>query len=324
MFYLLRPHILDEIDRELKYEWFGQIITRYENEHGDIPGLYRDNRGVLYHPHLHEEIPLGTMMVEKYRRPKWKFNKILYCEKEGFFPILKDVKWPERHDCALLTSKGHASRAAKDIIDFLGETDEEILFYCIHDADAAGTMIYQALQEGTAARKERKVKVHNLGLESWEAIKEIGLEPEGFSKKKLPVADYVIKYDDENDGEWADWLQSNRVELNAMTTPQFLNWLDNKMAKFGKGKLIPPDAVMENKLKESAISKIRDKVEEKILREAGYEDQVKETTERLIPVLEEESGTLREVVTQDLEKTPENQWSKPVDQVAEEIVNRFI
>ena len=80
-------------------------------DQGDgLPGMYRDDRGVLYHPHTGETIPLGTRAVEEYRRPAWTFNKILYCEKEGFFPILVDAQWPERHDCALLTSKGYASR----------------------------------------------------------------------------------------------------------------------------------------------------------------------------------------------------------------------
>ena len=51
-----------------------------------------------------------------------------------------------------------------------------------------------------------------------------------------PVADYVH----DHDGDWVDWLQTNRVELNAMTTPQLIEWLDHKMAEHGDGKLIPP------------------------------------------------------------------------------------
>jgi len=73
--------------------------------------------------------------------------------------------WPEKHDCALLTSKGQPSRAARDLLDLLGDSDEEITFYCIHDADAYGTTIYQALQEATKARPARKVTVVNLGPE---------------------------------------------------------------------------------------------------------------------------------------------------------------
>src|SRR5207249_4516476 len=84
-----------------------------------------------------------ALAVQQYRRPVWTFNKILYCEKEGFFPILKDASWPERHDCALLTSKGFSSRAVRDVLDLLGATEEPLTFYCIHDADGPGTLIYQ-------------------------------------------------------------------------------------------------------------------------------------------------------------------------------------
>lgn len=187
-------------------------------------------------------MPLGTRTVEGYRRPEWTFNKILYCEKEGFFEILKDIKWPELHDCALLTSKGFASRAARDLLDMLGDTDDEITFFCIHDADASGTLIYQSLQEATAARPKRRVSVVNLGLEPSEAL-EMGLEVEKpkKSKKKRPVASYIQP-------EWAKWLQHNRIELNAMSTPQFLEWLDKKMASYGNGKLIPPEQVLTDEL----------------------------------------------------------------------------
>lgn len=52
----------------------------------------------------------------------------------------------------MLTSKGFASRAARDVIDLLGDSEEELYFYCIHDSDASGTLIYQALTEATRAR----------------------------------------------------------------------------------------------------------------------------------------------------------------------------
>jgi hypothetical protein len=60
------------------------------------------------------------------------------------------------------------------------------------------------------------------------------------------VAEYVL---DRDDGDhWEEWLQDHRVELNAMTTPQFIEWLDVKMAKHGVGKLIPPADVLEDEL----------------------------------------------------------------------------
>ena len=153
LFYTVRPYVQKALEVEPEYNYFGKVITDHETAHAEIKGLYRDARGVVYHPHTGEEIPLGTLQVEEYERPKYTFNKILYSEKEGLFQILRAAQWPERHDCALMTSKGFASRAARDLLDLLGETDEELLVFCIHDADAAGTMIYQALQDGTAARK---------------------------------------------------------------------------------------------------------------------------------------------------------------------------
>ena len=52
----------------------------------------------------------------------------------------------------------------------MGDTDEPLTFFCIHDADGYGTMIYQTLQEGTKARPARQVDIVNLGLEPDEAL----------------------------------------------------------------------------------------------------------------------------------------------------------
>ena len=41
---------------------------------------------------------------------------------------------------------------------------------CIHDADAAGTMIAQTLQEATRARGRRRIEIVDLGLQPWQAI----------------------------------------------------------------------------------------------------------------------------------------------------------
>src|SRR5262249_28118232 len=151
----------------------------------------------------------------------------VYIEKEGFVEALKAVQWPERHDSMLMSSKGFTTRAARDLVDKLAEHDEPVTIFCVHDADAYGTMIYQTFQEATKARGARKIKIVNLGLEPWEA-REMGLGVEDLepSEKRKPVADYVLE---EGDGEeWEEWLQTHRTELNAMTTPQFIDWLDQK------------------------------------------------------------------------------------------------
>jgi hypothetical protein len=293
---------------ELDWNYFCSVITDYEAENGDIPGMYRDPRGTLYHPHVREEIPLGTLAVEIYVPPKWTFNKLIYCEKEGFNEIMKSVGWSERHDCALISSKGFASRAVRDMFDLLGETDWDIEFFCVHDADAPGTMIYQTLQEETRARGARKVKVINLGLEPEEALG-MGLEPEPIPGDKLKaVADYVTP-------EWQDWLQDYRVELNAMTTRQFIDWLDAKIAPYA-GKLVPPRDVLTDRLGERVKKNLRDQVMSRILAEADFEGQVEREVEARAGLVKSAARTIVADVAGALDANPDDPWTAPVERIA--------
>ena len=106
----MRPIIAKMLEKDLGWDYFSQTLTQeYEELYGDESQAYRDPRGTFYHPHSRDSFPLGTLQVEKYRRPEWRFNKVLFIEKEGFFEALKADGWPERHDCALMTSKGQPS-----------------------------------------------------------------------------------------------------------------------------------------------------------------------------------------------------------------------
>lgn len=313
LFYKTRE-LINSSGQTLDYNWFCQIVTEYETRYGELDTMYRDNRGIVYHPHDRVEIPLGTKTVSKYDRPVWKFNKILYCEKEGLFPMLRQSQWPERHDCALFSSKGYASRAARDLIDLLADTEEPITVFCLHDADAAGTNIYRTLQEATAARAARKVKIINLGLEPGEAVA-MGLQAETFKqgKKKLPVADYVPE-------EYRDWLQTHRIELNAMSSPQLIAWLDGKM-KLYSGKVIPPNAVLKAQLLANVKDAIRERETTKALAEYGIDRRVEEECERLKKALSAEKRLSKEVEAVLLEK-PSTLWAEQVSAIARRIIEK--
>jgi hypothetical protein len=170
LFYVLRPIVLEETGQALKIGNFNPIITDYENEYGEIAGMYREPRGSIYHPHIDQTIPLGTLTVEDYERPAWTFNKIVLIEKEGWSEALKEVQWPERHDCMVMSSKGFTTRAARDLVDKLAEHDEPVDVFFVHDGDAHGTEIFETFQQATKARGARLIKVINLGLEPWEGI----------------------------------------------------------------------------------------------------------------------------------------------------------
>jgi hypothetical protein len=312
--YVLRPIVKDETGKEITTENFNSIITNYESEHGEIPGMYREPRGSIYHPHRDETITLGTLMVEDYERPAWTFNKLVYIEKEGFSEALKETQWPERHDCMLMSSKGFSTRAARDLVDKLAEHDEPVTVFCVHDADGHGTTIFQTFQEATKARGARKIKIANLGLEPWEAI-EMGLEVEEIErgKKRRPVANYVLERDDlAPDGEpWEDWLQTHRIELNAMTTPQFIEWLDGKLAAYDK--LIPPPEVLEAELAERIEQKVRAAVSERILREANVDAQV---AAAIAEIETPDSTALAAGIKRLFDVTPDAQWRDFIESMA--------
>jgi hypothetical protein len=318
LFYIIRPRFIEAFGAEPDYGYFSRVIAEHEDSQGqELPGIYRDNRGVLYHPHTGEEVPLGTRSVEEYRRPAWTFNKVLYCEKEGFFPLLRDVQWPERHDCALLTSKGFATRAARDALVLLGGTDEPLTFFCIHDADGPGTLIYEKLQEGvSAASPRRRAEVVNLGLEPEEA-RSMGLAVEPVQRKDgkaVPVARYVS-------GQERDWLQKNRIELNAMTTPQFLAWLDAKM-QGQPGKLVPPPAVLNDRLADDVRACLRDDIVARVMREAGVDVRVARAFAALAPELARLNPVVEGYVRAALGDDGAQEWSAPVRRLAVEVVSK--
>lgn len=321
LYYTVRPYVLKDCGvTELDYGTFCRIIADYERESGRLTGMYRDSRGTLYHPHTGEEIPIGTLTVEEYRRPEWTFNKVLYSEKEGLFQVLRAERWPERHDCALLTSKGHASGAAKDVIDFLAGTGEDITVFCIHDADAAGTVIYQALQEETRARPERKIQIINWGLEVEEA-RQMGLQVEDLDrpKQRRPVASYVAP-------DVAEWLQVHRVELNAMDTPQLLNWLDQKIAPYETrrfGKVIPPQRVIAERLAVEAERAIREQIVEGILREADIDRLVDAALGEVRPDLDAIDETVLDDILDDFEEDRTRPWSATVRDHADRLAVPF-
>jgi hypothetical protein len=316
LYYQLRPIVQQETGQLLLTGNFEGIITDYENEHGPIPGMYREPRGSVYHPHRGEEIPLGTLTVENYERPAWTFNKLVYIEKEGFSEALKAVGWPERHDCALMSSKGFSTRAARDLIDNIAACDEPCTIFCVHDADAYGTMIFQTLQEETKARGARKVRVVNLGLEPWEAVDD-GLEIENVEAgdKHKPVANYVLER--EGDDCWEDWLQTHRVELNAMTTPQFIDWLNRKMEAHGGNKLIPPAEVIKEELEEYLEKRVRDLITQRILRDAGLEEQI---CAELNSIQRPHDATVIEDLKKTLFRSPQQSWRAHVEAIVTKLV----
>jgi hypothetical protein len=172
------------------------------------------------------------------------------------------------------------------------------------------------VQEATQARGARKINIVHLGLHPWEAIA-IGLEVETVEegKRRKPVADYVLNRRDRvpNGDTWEEWLQTHRIELNAMTTPQFIAWLDGKMAEAKYGKLIPPDEVLEAELATRIEQKTRAAITELILREAKLDDQVKAAVDA---IKTPGAATLVKDIKRLFKTEPERDWRSHIEAVA--------
>ncbi len=318
LYYLVRPRVNLSLGEVPTHAYFAKTLGDIEARQGhDIPGLYRDPRGTLLHPHTGQRIPLGTLSVEEYERPKFLFNKILYAEKEGFFEVLEHAKWPARHDCALMTAKGFPTRAARDLLDLLGDSEEELLVFCLHDADAFGTTIMQSLQEGTHARPRRRVRVIDLGLNPEEAI-EMGLEVEDLTAEERKGVRPVARYIEE---PWGEWLQEHRVELNAMTTPQLIEFLDAKMEEFASGRLVPPAPALLDHAAQHLRSALRVRLTDEILRDGRLEDRLVEAAAEHEPKMREDLGDLEALIRDRLDENPESRWTVELEHAVDDTLD---
>lgn len=295
LYYQVRPLVQDFTHAELTYSNFGNILTQYRQQIGEIKGLYFDPRGVLYEPHTGKSLLLGTREVAQYEFPSYLYNKILYIEKKGLFPILQKAKIADFYDMAIVAGEGYATEAIRNLFE-RADTNEDYQLFVLHDADPAGYNIARTLQEETARMPGYSVEVIDLGLKLEEAI-QMGLQTEEFTRKKaLPTELYlndteleyfegeVIGYKDNKKGQYipTQW-KCERVELNAMSAPEFIEYIELKLYVNGAtDKVIPPKEKLNNKAKEIFDSQIREEVNEALfdIFEEVIEKKLKELNEK--------------------------------------------
>jgi DNA topoisomerase VI subunit B len=325
LFYAVRPLVQGEHDKPIKYSYFKALLTDIECERGEIPGLLREPRGSIYHPHLRQTIPLSTETVAAYHRPFWTFNKIAYIEKAGTQKNLIETGWPEEFDCAIANTGGYTTRAVKDLFDLLATSSEPVTVFCIHDADAAGTMIYHTLQNETKARGARKVEIVNLGLEPWEGVS-MGLEVEEVegAERNRPVAPYVTEHDGgawrswlaaRGCESWSDWLQSYRIELNAMPPADRIAWVTGKVEKHPPRKVIPPAPLLHAKRITAASAAIADELQKR----ARIEER---TTEILQQIEWPSQARALEITCRYLERHRRDHWPDPMEAAGKQLAKR--
>ena len=251
--YFTQTLLKDYLD-EYEPSWAGNVVW--------------DARGNLREPHTGESVPLGGLDVMDYmgrwtdgrvecdpgappvpRRldtcgPSLRYSAAVFIEKEGFSPILENVQFAERHDVALLSTKGLSTGAACKLVHKLHTSGVRV--FVVRDFDLAGFKIVKTLRKGT--RRAPGTAVIDLGLRLAD-VKRLKLEPEEVSYKQRADPKRYLRGCGATKAEaaflvsrgvaWRERWSGERVELNAMTSPQFIAWLTRKMKKHGVRKVRP-------------------------------------------------------------------------------------
>jgi hypothetical protein len=194
--------------------------------------------------------------------PRNRYSSVLYIEKEGFLPLLQRAKFAERYDLAIMSSKGMSTTAARTIIEKLSES---ATIYVLHDFDKSGFSIL-----GTLTRDTRRYTYLNmpdvvdLGLRLTD-IEQWNLQSEDVEYRRFKKTD--PRWNLEENGATAEEIEflcgkktwqgysGRRVELNAFTSEQFVEWLDSKLEKHKVKKVISEEAMLAEAWRRAAATR---------------------------------------------------------------------
>jgi hypothetical protein len=154
----------------------------------------------------------------------------------------------ERYDIGLMSTKGLSVEAARRLVDDLCGRGVKVLV--LHDFDVTGFKIFGTL--GTDSRVctfKNQVALIDIGLRLADA-RPLGLKSEPFEiKGEWYKHALTLQRHGATDGE-IEFLRGNgeegqRIELNMMTAPVFVSFLEAKFAKHGIKKVVPKTEILE-------------------------------------------------------------------------------
>jgi len=330
--YAARPDILKRATKnELKSATFQNLLKDYIEQYNPNWKIAWDARGHILEPHTNKTIGLGGIEVENYIY-KWKydvdfkvpevkilidtkgpynrFSNVLFVEKEGFNEILTDAKIPELYDMALMSTKGLSNKAACDLIYKMDQKGVRV--FVLHDFDYAGFKILKTLREGV--RLSRGTDVIDLGFR-FEDIKDLPSEPIDYKRTRKYPGHYLkscgctvdeINFLVNPNCRWS-W-EGQRVELNAMTSEQLIEWLKKKLDEHGVEKYIPgKDDLIKGYQRAKYLQRIEEKIRE-------VEENMKYEAEE---IAEEDIDKINKEVKKLLKKDPELSWDRALWGIAD-------
>jgi hypothetical protein len=274
--YAARPHIQKVTGKPLNDAYFTQVLLPdfiEENGFDDWDVVY-DSRGAFAEPHDGEIFGVGTLEVRDYLAafhdpqlvdaalsqaevklsgPAGNFGAVLFVEKQGFDSLLKAAQIAERFDLAVMSTKGMSVVAARKLADEMC-FEHDIPLLLLHDFDKAGFSIAGTLQRDTRRYEfQNKITTIDLGL-SLTDVQTMRLESEHQFHRKGNKAALIANLQENGASQaeinfmFADFdrtRSTRRVELNAMTSPQFIAFLKRKLTEASIAKIIPKPDIIE-------------------------------------------------------------------------------
>jgi Protein of unknown function C-terminus (DUF2399) len=262
--YAARPAIL-ELTRRSQFgdQYFTQtLLPDYLNEfprETENWDVVFDDRGHFAEPHTGHTIGLGTLAVRGYLAecrepqiigaaiaparvstfgPNGRYRSALFIEKEGFISICEHTRIAERFDTALMSTKGMSVVAARRLIDALAAHGVRV--FVLHDFDVSGFSIRKTFTESGRRHKfQNNLDFVDIGLRL-DDVRELGLpsEPVALTASRETLAERLA-INGAADDEIAFLMTGQRVELNAMTSDQFIAFLERKLTEHGAAKVVP-------------------------------------------------------------------------------------
>ena len=328
--YAARPHIQKVTGRELRDDYFTQtLLPDYLNETGVNWNVVYDARGHFTEPHDGESFGVGTLEVRDYLAgrhapelfdaalgqakvdtfgPSGNFGAVLFIEKEGFDPVLKAARIADKFDLAIMSTKGMSVTAARALADEMCH-EHDIPLLLLHDFDKAGFSIAGTLQRDTRRYEfQNSITVLDLGL-SLEDVEAMRLEsehqhhPKGHKRALIAnlrengatEADIAFMFRD-----FDSTRSTRRVELNAMTSPQFITFVERKLRQHGIQKVVPGNDDLADAYRLFARSHAAEKIVRRELKKLDGDSAVK------VP------RDIEKQVCQHLAKNPADRWDAAV------------
>lgn len=329
IYYAARPHILRATgETSLSSLYFIQTLLKdYMEWQQSSWDVVFDARGHFTEPHTEEQIGLGGIEVRDYIRaftdghidetpetearvkvptkgPSLRYGAVLFIEKEGFGPLLKKAQIAEKYDLALASTKGMPVSALCDLLQKL--KSRNITAYVVRDFDKAGFSIVSTLRKGARGSKGsgdivdlgfRLKDIEGLQREDVEYHSDprLNLKRNGATQEEI---DILCRSNDYRD------YSGERVELNAMTADEFVQWLERKLDEHVK-KLIPDSKILTAAYRRAVFLR---RIEEHI------ENIQNEISSDPIDI----PGNLEKKIHKILKDEPELPWDRAVWRVAEQ------